>query len=139
MPTLRVITPDKADNAVFVPKHMGNSATAYKWSVRMFYKYDGSDNSVHYLIFIKDAYTNTNFVYTYEGCFWLPRYDDRAKFNGVEGTRAVEVDGLDLAKGTFQSGSAQAKYTDDQYERIKGIVDAHDGEGYKTKIKYTWG
>ena len=116
---------------------MGNSATEYKWSVRMFYKYESSDNSVSYIIFIKDAYTNSDFVYIYEDRFWLPRYDDRATFCGDESTRAVELEGDEMKKTTFQSGSALAKYSDSQYERIEDYVDAH--EGYKSGIKYVWG
>ena len=137
VPTLRVITPNGVDSPVFTPKHMGNSASAYKWSVRMFYKYDSSDNSVKYLIFVKDAFTDTDFVYTYEGCFWLPRYDDRASFSGVEGTRAIDLVGSDMKKATFQSGSDLAKYSDPQYARIEDFVDAH--EGYNSAIKFTWG
>jgi type II secretory pathway pseudopilin PulG len=137
VPTLRVVTPNKVDSAVFTPTHMGNSATSYKWSVRMFYKYNSTDNSVDYVIFIKDAYTDTNFVYMYEDRFWLPRYADRATFCGVEATRKVEVKGDEMKKTTFQSGSDLAKYTNDQYARIQTYVDAHPG--YYSAIEYTWG
>ena len=137
VPTLRVITPNGVDSAVFTPTHMGNSATSYKWSVRMFYKYDSTEHSVSYIIYIKDAYTDSDFVYTYEGCFWLPRYDDRAVFSGVESTRVIELDGSEMKKTTFQSGSDDAKYSNDQYDRIEDFVDAH--EGYKSRIKFTWG
>ena len=77
---------------VFQPNFMGASSSSDpKWVVCMFYKYSSSNNVVEYRIFIKDNYSDTDFVYRYDGSFWVPRFDERAKAANVYGTRSIDT------------------------------------------------
>jgi len=131
VPTLRVVTPDGVDSAVFQPKFIGNSTTSYKWSVRMFYYFDEPNKVVYYRIFLKDNYSKTNYIYMYDGKFWVPRFEERAEYAGAD-SRSIKVSGDPMVENTFKNIYG---YTDEQYQIIKKYMN----KNYKSVIEYTWG
>ncbi len=132
VPTLRVITPDGVDSAVFEPKFIGNTTTSYKWSVRMFYKYDATNHVVKYRMFLKDNFSKTHYIYMYDGDFWIPRFEERAEYAGVKGSREILISGDSMTQATFKN---IYKYTDDEVNTIKKYLDKE----YRSTIEYHWG
>lgn len=132
VPTLRVITPDGVDSAVFEPKFIGNTTTSYKWSVRMFYKYDETNHVVKYRMFLKDNFSKTHYIYMYDGDFWLPRFTERADYAGVKDSRKIVLSGESMIQATFKNSYG---YTDEEINTIKKYFD----KTYKSTIEYHWG
>ncbi len=131
VPTLRVVTPDGHNSAVFQPKFIGNTTTNYKWSIRMFYFFDDTDKVVYYRIFLKDNFSKTHYIYMYDGKFWVPRFEERATYAGADG-RSIKVTGDPMIENTFKT---KYGYTNEEYESIKKYMD----KNYKSTIEYTWG
>lgn len=119
---------------VFQPNFMGASSSSDpKWVVCMFYKYSSSNNIVEYRIFIKDNYSDTDFMYRYDGSFWVPRFEDRAKAANVFGTRDI-----DSTKGDVLSDATLR----DKYGIQPGTYPSEwltDGNNFTDKIVYSWG
>ena len=120
--------------AVFNPTNM-NSASGEnsKWAVAMFYKYDEDTACVNYRIFVRDNYSNTNYVSRYDGCFWIPRIEECADYDGVGGARAVELAGEPLSATLL--GSEKYGFTPAQCTQIAAGIDSE----YKEEIIFTWG
>ena len=118
--------------AVFQPNFMGTSSSDPKWIVCMFYNFDSTNKVVNYRVFIKDNYSDTDFVYRYDGSFWVPRFEDRAKAANVQGSRGIDattgnkLDATTLASYGIASGSYPSTWLD-------------DGDNYTDRIVYNWG
>ena len=118
---------------VFEPSFMttGSSSTP-KWTIAMFYKFDPTNKVVNYRVFIKDNYSETNFMYRYDGSFWVPRFEDRAKAANVAGTRSIDtttgqkLDATTLTAKGFATGTYPSNWLD-------------DGDNYTDTIVYNWG
>ena len=152
-PLLKVEAPATAGGThnVFTPKFIGNSNTPSKWSVIMFYgvteKANGTQKAllVDYRIYIKDNYSRTDFITRYDGSFWVPRFQERAKMANVEATRKIEVvtSSRGLTEDTMRdfctdsSGTLNTK----AYNSISADLEGTSTKPLKhyTKIKYTWG
>lgn len=121
--------------AVFDPTNLMTSppSSKSKWAISMFYKYDPENCYVNYRIFVKDNYSNTNYVTRYDGGFWLPRFEDCAKYDNVEGTRTVEINGESLTAATLKS--AKYGFTDDDVAQIANGIDPT----YKDTIVFYYG
>jgi hypothetical protein len=103
VPLLKVQKPGASATNVFTPKYIGNSTTPSKWSVIMFYNVEekvasGAEDTfnavlVNYRIYIKDNYARTDYIYRYDGSFWVPRFYERAKLAGADAAnRKISVD-----------------------------------------------
>ena len=119
VPTLRCTIPDGTKTSVFEPKFIGNSATDYKWDVRMFYKFDEATATVKYNVFLKDNFSKTHYVYVYQGSFWVPQFEKRAEFAGVTDSREIKLSGLPMTEDTFKTYG----YTTDELENVKIFYD----------------
>jgi type II secretory pathway pseudopilin PulG len=118
---------------VFEPNFMTTgSSSSPKWVVCMFFNLDDTNKVVNYRIFIKDNYSDTNFMYRYDGSFWVPRFEDRAKAANVAGTRSIDtttgskLDATTLAGYGFTSGTYPSNWLD-------------NGDNYTDVIVYNWG
>ena len=120
--------------AVFNPTNM-NSASGEnsKWAVAMFYKYDEETACVNYRIFVRDNYSNTNYVSRYDGCFWIPRIEDCATYDGVGGERTVELAGEPLSSTLLKS--EKYGFTETQCNQIQAGIDST----YQEEIVFVWG
>ncbi|MBR3143382.1 MAG: prepilin-type N-terminal cleavage/methylation domain-containing protein [Clostridiales bacterium] len=140
-PILHITIPGATESRpVFEPENMKRTETQYRWSVKMFYNFDGDvkdadgkvttegSNIVKYRIFIRDTTGSTDFIYTYDGSFWLPRYDDRAKYQNA-GNRSITVTGTEMTAGAFSDYSATQKAS------IASLMD----KNYKSQIQFVWG
>ena len=139
---------------VFTPKFIGNSNTPSKWSVIMFYgvteKVTGEQKSilVDYRIYIKDNYSRTDFITTYDGKFWIPRFQERAKNAKVGDSRSIAVI-TDSGSKPMNEKTMKEFCTDSNnhfnskaYNAIKdGLEDGSSTKPFKhyTKLRYTWG
>ena len=118
---------------VFQPNFMstGNPSKP-KWVVCMFYSFDSANKVVEYRIFVKDNYSDTDFMYRYDGSFWVPRFEDRAKAANVAGTRSIdttqgdELNATTLAAYGIAAGTYPSEWLD-------------DGDKFTDKIVYNWG
>ena len=131
VPTLRCTLPDGTKTSVFEPKFIGNSATDYKWDIRMFYKFDEATATVKYNVFLKDNFSKTHYVYVYQGSFWVPQFEKRAEFAGVTDSREIKLSGLPMTEDTFKTYG----YTTDELENVKIFYD----KTYQSTISYKWG
>ena len=133
MPTLTVKYPNQSSYVdVFTPQYLSNTNTAYKWNVYMFYKFEGGDTGnklVRYRIFITDhANPSSDFIYSYSGSFWLPRYDQRASFQGVGDTRTITLGGSQMSDTYMGLNSTQKN-------AVSGLLDS----SYQSEISFKWG
>ena len=130
VPTLMVKTPDKTTaTAVFDPMYLGGNTSPYKWEILMFYKWDPATENVLYRVYLQDNFNDSNFVYSYDGSFWVPRYGDRKANNKANG-RSIDVDedSLPMTRATLELyGFDTSKIQDEQFD-----------SDYKTKIVYTY-
>jgi len=132
VPILTVVDNEGTIGPVFEPNFISTHSGDSKWDVRMFYKFDTTTKCVNYKIFIKDNYSRSHYVYSYEGSFWVPRFTERAKQNGVEDTREIRVSGDSMVRATFRNTYG---WTEDECDSISGLMDGD----YKSVIEYTWG
>ncbi len=134
IPTLTRATADGTATPVFNPANM-NSASGEnsKWSVAMFYKYDEDTACVDYRIFVKDNYSNNEYVNRYDGSFWIPRIEDCAKYDGVGGNRTVEIVGEELTEDTLKSD--KYGFTQTEVDQIASALDSD----YKDECVFYWG
>ncbi len=148
-PALMLKDPTKTKE-VFTPMHIGNSTTPSKWSVFMFFAKEehGPATSksilVKYRIYIRDNYSRTDYIYRYDGSFWVPRFQERAEQDGAT-NRSIEV--LDTTKDSTSYPMTKKTFTE-KYGFTEGsgalsaIESSLDPEGspkYYTKIQYLWG
>ena len=155
-PLLQVTKPKTGTENVFTPKFIGNNDTPSKWSVIMFYAVEenaaiGSGTYktvlVKYRIYIKDNYSRTDYIYRYDGSFWVPRFYERAKLAGAEAAnRKISVD-------TSSSPMTEATMTDfckdpqgvlnqKALNSIKSDLEgtsSHPTITYYSRINYLWG
>ena len=132
IPTLTVTT-GVGDEAVFNPQFITNDPTGKsKWNVTMFYKFEPGTACVLYRIFIKDNYDN-GVITRYDGSFWIPRFEECAKFDGVGSGRTVETSGGDPLKDTTMK--TKYGYTDEDIAQIQNGLD----ETYSDSITFVWG
>lgn len=133
VPTLTVTT-GSGDKAVFNPQFLGKDDPSgkAKWNVSMFYKFDEDTACVLYRIFIKDNYAVGD-ISRYDGSFWIPRFEECAKFDGVSAGRVVETSGGDpLDEDTMKD---KYKYTDSEIAQISNGLD----DSYSDLITFVWG
>lgn len=117
---------------VFDPKHITTNGTGYKWSVCMFYKFNPDTENVSYVIFLGDNYSKTNYIYMYNGEFWVPRFQERAKNAKV--TRTISVTGSPLTSATLKSYG----FSDEQVAQVPSSFFSNDkANGYGTKISFS--
>ena len=135
VPTLTVTT-GGGDEAVFDPQFLATSSAdgKSKWNITMFYKYDSNTTCVLYRIFIKDNYDDTA-ITRYDGSFWLPRFEQCAKFDGVGTGRTVETPTTDDHKLSTTNMKDKYGYTDDDITQIASGID----ETYSDTITFVWG
>ena len=134
IPTLTRQTADGASAAVFNPANMNSaSGDTSKWAVAMFYKYDEATACVDYRIFVKDNYSNNEYVNRYDGSFWIPRLEDCARYDGVGGNRTVEIVGDPLNEDTLKS--AKYGFTQNEVDQISSALD----EDFKDEVVFVWG
>ena len=134
IPTLTRQTADGASAAVFNPANMNSaSGDTSKWAVAMFYKYDEATACVDYRIFVKDNYSNNEYVNRYDGSFWIPRLEDCARYDGVGGNRTVEIVGDPLNEDTLKS--AKYGFTQNEVNQISSALD----EDFKDEVVFVWG
>lgn len=154
-PLLQVTKPGTGTENVFTPRFIGTSSTPSKWRVIMFFCVEEKSNTtksalIKYRIYMRDNYSNTSYIYRYDGSFWVPRFYERADLAGVKDSRKIEVD-------THSNGMTEATMKDfckdggtinmKAYNAIKGDLQGITPPGggsatpvtYYTKIKYTWG
>ena len=127
VPTLILDAGTEGRVPVFDPKHIGTNSSGYKWSVCMFYKYDDANENVKYVIFLGDNYSKTNYVYMYNGEFWVPRFQERAK--NAKATRTISVTGDSLSAATLKKYG----FSDAQVAQIPANFFTND------KAKGNWG
>ena len=132
IPKLTVTDKDSHSSAIFEPNFIKTGSGDSKWDIRMFYKFDTTTKCVSYKIFVKDNYSRTHYVYMYEGSFWVPRFTERAKQNGVEDSRQIIVSGDAMTEDTF---SNTYNWDDDEIAVISSQFDS----SYKSVIEYDWG
>lgn len=134
VPTLTKATADGSGSAVFDPANMnaGDGENA-KWSIAMFYKFDEDNACVLYRIFVRDNYSNTNFVSRYDGSFWIPHFEDCADYDGVGGARTVELAGEPLSSTLLKS--EKYGFTETQCNQIQAGIDST----YQEEIVFVWG
>lgn len=132
VPTLMVKTPDSSTpTAVFDPMYLGGNTSPYKWEILMFYKWDPATDNVHYRVYLQDNFNSSNFVYSYDGSFWVPRYTDRKvnnKANGRSIALSEDEDSLPMTRETLEHFNFDTS----------SIEDAQFDSSYKTKIVYTY-
>ena len=148
-PSLMVKDPTNT-REVFTPQHIGNSTTPSKWSVFMFFAKEehGPATSksvlIKYRIFIKDNYSRTDYIYRYDGSFWVPRFQERAEQAGAT-NRKIEV--LTTAQDNTSYPMTKKTFTDHYgftegsgaLSAIEGSLEAEGSATYYTKIQYLWG
>lgn len=132
IPKLTVTDKNSNSTAIFEPNFISTHSGDSKWDIRMFYKFDTTTKCVSYKIFVKDNYARTDYVYTYEGSFWVPRFTERAKQNGVEDSRQIIVSGNAMTEDTFRN---TYHWSSDEVDSISSQLDAN----YKSVIEYDWG
>ena len=132
IPKLTVTDKNGSSTAIFEPNFISTHSGDSKWDIRMFYKFDTTTKCVYYKIFVKDNYNRTDYVYSYEGSFWVPRFTERAKQNGVEDSREIVVEGVAMTADTFRN---TYHWSDDEVASISSQLDGT----YKSVIKYKWG
>jgi prepilin-type N-terminal cleavage/methylation domain-containing protein len=123
-PTLRVKAGTSADTAVFEPQFLGGSDGVYKWDVHMFYRWDEPNERVLYCVVLKDHKMGTDFMYFYQGGFWVPRFTDRNKYNGTSSSISV-------------SGNEMGSYLNTIGYNTSQIPANVIAEGYYSSITYT--
>ena len=154
-PLLQVTKNGKTPEAVFTPKFIGTSSTPTKWSIIMFYAIEetGSDKDksvlVKYRIYLRDNYSQTSYIYRYDGSFWVPRFYQRADKAGVLDSRKIEIDksSAGMTDATMKDFCTDKGVLNQKaYDAIKNDLEGKPKEGggnepvtYYTKIKYTWG
>jgi len=133
VPTLRMTSPAETEDgaagneAVFDPQFLSGVTADYKWEVLMFYKWDEASESVLYRVILQDKFSDTDYVYMYEGSFWVPRYSERKANNKANG-RSITLDGAVMDETTLASYDIDTtRFSDEQM----------DGS-YQSIIKYTW-
>ena len=156
-PLLKVKKPGAGESNVFTPKFIGNSSTPSKWSVIMFYCVEekpagGAEETfasvlVKYRIYIKDNYARTDYIYRYDGSFWVPRFYERAKLAGADATNrkiSVDTSSAGMTETTMtefckdSSGVVNQKALDAIKNDLEG-TSTHPNVTYYAKIKYLWG
>lgn len=157
-PLLQVTKPKTGTENVFTPKFIGNNDTPSKWSVIMFYAVEenaaiGSGTYktvlVKYRIYIKDNYSRTDYIYRYDGSFWVPRFYERAKMAGGDAAnRKISVDkssgSQPMTAATMQEFCKDPSGVINQkaFDSIKKDLESNTSESpaqYYTRIKYVWG
>lgn len=148
-PKLMVKTPTGVQE-VFQPMHIGNSTTPSKWSVFMFYATEehatGTNKSllVKYRIYIKDNYSRTDYIYRYDGSFWVPRFQERAEQAGAAGrkiqalTTTQDSNSLPMTKKTFTDSYGFTNGSG-ALNAIESSLEAEGAAKYYSKIQYVWG
>lgn len=133
VPTLRMTSPAESEEgsagneAVFDPQFLSGVTADYKWEVLMFYRWNDASESVEYRVLLQDKFSDTDYVYMYEGSFWVPRYSARKANNKAAG-RSITTDGVEMTALTLQGyGIDTTRFSSEQL----------DGS-YKSIIKYTW-
>ena len=148
-PSLMVKEPS-GTREVFTPQHIGNSTTPSKWSVFMFFAKEehGPATSksvlIKYRIFIKDNYSRTDYIYRYDGSFWVPRFQERAEQAGASGRKiqalktTQDSNSLPMTKKTFTDSYG---FTDGSgaLSAIESSLEAEGAAKYYSKIQYVWG
>lgn len=132
IPKLTVTDKNSSTSAIFEPNFISTHSGDSKWDIKMFYKFDDTTKCVSYKIFVKDNYSRTHYVYMYEGSFWVPRFTERAKQNGVEDSRQIFVSGLPMTDDTFRNTYHWSN------EEI-AVINSQFDDDYKSTIEYDWG
>lgn len=157
VPLLKVQKPGASATNVFTPKYIGNSTTPSKWSVIMFYNVEekaasGAEDTfnavlVNYRIYIKDNYARTDYIYRYDGSFWVPRFYERAKLAGAEAANrkiSVDTSSSPMTEATMTEfckdphGVLNQKALDSIKSDLEGTT-GHPTITYYSKIQYVWG
>lgn len=143
-PTLKVRDSKGSDEDVFTPKFIGNSSTPSKWSVIMFYKVEETTNGtntstlVDYRLYIRDNYARTDYIYRYDGSFWVPRFQERAKSSGATGRKImVDTSSSPMSESTMKNfcTDPSGNYSQKAFNSIKDGLDPT----YYSSIVYKWG
>lgn len=132
VPTLTMEFADGSTQPVFTPQFLAQgSSSDSKWAISMFYKYDSTNKTIRYRIFIRDN-ADRDFVTRYDGSFWIPRMEDCAEQDNVGSSRTVELTGSPLTEETMTSkyGYSAAAWS--------AIADAEDSS-FNDKIVFYWG
>jgi len=152
VPTLMVKDSEKKEPIpVFHPRYLTGATTdTTKWSVYIFFKVEETPNKdpdivenstiVLYRIFIIDS-ANKNFGYRYDGKVWVPRFDERASMQGVDG-RTIKVlknskdaQSFPMTTNTFEN-VYNLKGTK-AYDMIKDSLETDDSTAeYYSRIQY---
>lgn len=133
VPTLRMTSPAASEEeaagneAVFDPQFLSGVTADYKWEVLMFYRWNDASESVEYRVLLQDKFSDTDYVYMYEGSFWVPRYSSRKANNKANG-RSIAVSGAKMNETTLATyGIDTSRFSTEQL----------DGT-YQAVITYTW-
>ena len=105
---------------------------------------------VKYRIYMRDNYSNTSYIYRYDGSFWVPRFYERAELAGVKDSRKIEVDthSSPMNEATMKDfckdgGVLNQKAYDAIKADLQGVTPPGGGAAtpitYYSKIKYVWG
>lgn len=150
VPTLKLSNSKGADEAVFTPKFIGNSTTPSKWAVIMFFNVEettnGSNTStvVNYRLYIKDNYSKTDYIYRYDGSFWVPRFQERAMTSGAAGRKiVVDTTSAAMNESTMKSFCTDSNgvFSQKAYNAIKDGLPSGSATDpmYYSSITYKWG
>ena len=154
-PLLKVTKPGTGTAPVFTPRFIGTTSTPSKWRVIMFFSVEQKTNAtksalVKYRIYMRDNYSNTSYIYRYDGSFWVPRFYERAELAGVKDSRKIEVDthSSPMNEATMKDfckdgGVLNQKAYDAIKADLQGVTPPGGGTAtpitYYSKIKYVWG
>ena len=154
-PLLQVTKPGTGTENVFTPRFIGTSSTPSKWRVIMFFCVEEKSATtksalVKYRIYMRDNYSNTSYIYRYDGSFWVPRFYERAELAGVKDSRKIEVDtssaGMNSATMRdfcMDNGVLNQKAYNAISADLQGVTPPGGGAAtpvtYYSRIKYVWG
>ena len=102
---------------------------------------------VNYRIYIKDNYARTDYIYRYDGSFWVPRFYERAKLAGAEAANrkiSVDTSSSPMTEATMTEfckdpqGVLNQKALDSIKSDLEGTT-GHPTITYYSKIQYVWG
>ena len=134
------------DDPVFTPGSIGTNSTQSKWSVFMFYKvveYPVKDKyksvCVKYRIYIKDNYSRTDYVYRYDGDFWVPRFNEVADLGNHTGREIKVLSGEGTDSYPMSEDTLKNKYNFVEGSKALEGIKADLDSSYYTKIQFKHG
>lgn len=132
---------------VFTPQFIGTDSVKSKWSVFMFFKveeYPAQDKykslCIKYRIYLKDNYSRTDYIYRYDGDFWVPRFAERNDLGNHSGrtvkvlTSSDDASSYPMSEDTFKDVYGFTAGS----KALNAIKDDLD-PSYYTKIKFVYG